>query len=147
MTFKDTIICDIDGTLADIEHRRRFVDGSEKIHWLSFNESMVMDTVKAPVAALIHTMRQSGHRVILSSGRGEAYRPHTVEWLESNEIEYDELRMRAHHDNRKDREVKYDMFTDEELERVLFVVDDRQQVVDMWRDRGLTCLQCDVGNF
>jgi len=31
--------------------------------------------------------------------------------------------------------------------RIEFVVDDRQQVVDMWRRNGITCLQCDVGDF
>ena len=30
---------------------------------------------------------------------------------------------------------------------ILFVVDDRQQVVNMWRDNGITCLQCDKGDF
>lgn len=30
---------------------------------------------------------------------------------------------------------------------VLFVVDDRKQVVDMWRSKGLTVLQCAEGNF
>ena len=28
--------------------------------------------------------------------------------------------------------------------RVLFVVDDRQRVVDMWRAEGITCLQCEA---
>jgi len=144
---KSTIICDIDGTLADMEHRRKFVDGSEPEHWRSFNESMIVDTVKEPIAILIATMKATGYYIILSSGRGEDYRLHTEEWLADNGIEYDELRMRKRRDNRKDDIVKAEMFTDEELERVLFVVDDRQQVVDMWREKGLTCLQCDRGNF
>ena len=29
-------------------------------------------------------------------------------------------------------------------DRVLFVVDDRQRVVDMWRAEGITCLQCEA---
>jgi|TARA_R110000823_G_scaffold205986_1_gene336775 hypothetical protein len=32
-------------------------------------------------------------------------------------------------------------------ENILYAVDDRQQVVDMWRSNGITCLQCAVGNF
>lgn len=35
-----------------------------------------------------------------------------------------------------------------EWDRVKFVLDDRNQVVDMWRkDLGLTCLQVDYGDF
>ena len=30
---------------------------------------------------------------------------------------------------------------------VLFAIDDRQQVVDMWRANGVTCLQCAPGDF
>ncbi|WP_436197642.1 phosphatase domain-containing protein [Piscirickettsia salmonis] len=30
---------------------------------------------------------------------------------------------------------------------ILFVIDDRRQVVDMWRRRGIVCLQCAEGNF
>lgn len=30
---------------------------------------------------------------------------------------------------------------------VLFAIDDRSSVVDMWRDLGLVCLQCAEGAF
>ena len=30
---------------------------------------------------------------------------------------------------------------------VLFAIDDRQQVVDLWRDEGLVCLQCAKGDY
>ena len=58
--------------------------------------------------------------------------------------------MRAAGDNRKDDEVKYDMY-DYGVKgryRVHYVLDDRQQVVDMWRDKcKLTCFQVAPGNF
>jgi hypothetical protein len=31
--------------------------------------------------------------------------------------------------------------------RVLFALDDRKRVADMWRRNGITCLHCDEGNF
>ena len=49
----------------------------------------------------------------------------------------------------RDDEIKYQIYHDfikDEYE-VLFVLDDRNQVVDMWRDIGLTCLQVADGNF
>ena len=33
------------------------------------------------------------------------------------------------------------------LERVFLVIDDRQKVVDMWREMGLTCFQVAPGKF
>ncbi len=30
---------------------------------------------------------------------------------------------------------------------IMYAVDDRAQVVKMWRDNGITCLQVDEGNF
>ena len=60
------------------------------------------------------------------------------------------LTMRAAGDYRKDDEVKYDMY-DYGVKgryRVHYVLDDRQQVVDMWRDKcKLTCFQVAPGNF
>lgn len=59
------------------------------------------------------------------------------------------LCMRASLDYRKDFEVKKEIFENKirDFFQVLFVVDDRQQVVDMWRNLGLVCLQCDYGDF
>ena len=61
---------------------------------------------------------------------------------------YKKLVMRKTGDYRKDSIVKREMF-EEHIEgkyNVLFVLDDRNQVVDMWRkELGLTCLQCNYG--
>jgi hypothetical protein len=38
-----------------------------------------------------------------------------------------------------------DTFVDKD--DVLMTVDDRQKVVDMWRENGLTCFQVAPGNF
>ena len=60
------------------------------------------------------------------------------------------LTMRGAGDNRKDDEVKYDMYNYgvKGRYRVHYVLDDRQQVVDMWRNKcGLTCFQVAPGDF
>jgi hypothetical protein len=59
------------------------------------------------------------------------------------------LFMRKQHDNRADWIVKKELFVDEisNIYDVKFVLDDRQQVVDMWRSLGLTCFQVAEGNF
>ena len=144
-----TIIFDIDGTLADIKHRRSFL-GQEKPDWSAFNDAMGDDTPNTPVVALYKTLCNSGeYDIILTSGRSEKDRKITEQWLTWNEITFDRLEMRPDKDNRADYIIKQeilDMLRAEGKE-VLFAVDDRQQVVDMWRKNGVTCLQCDVGNF
>ena len=58
--------------------------------------------------------------------------------------------MRDAGDYRKDDEVKYDMYKTyiEDEYFIHYVLDDRQQVVDMWRDKcNLTCFQVAPGNF
>ena len=60
------------------------------------------------------------------------------------------LTMRAANDYRKDDEVKYDMYDYGVKDRykVHYVLDDRNQVVDMWRNKcGLTCFQVAPGDF
>ena len=56
--------------------------------------------------------------------------------------------MRQDGDFRRDDIVKQeilDKYIDKD--RVLFVLDDRDQVVDMWRRNGLTCFQVAEGDF
>lgn len=57
--------------------------------------------------------------------------------------------MRKDGDFRKDSIVKEEIYREwiEPFHEVLFCIDDRKQVVDMWRSIGLTCLQCAEGNF
>ena len=146
---RHVVLFDIDGTIANIEHRRPFLD-QDPPDWRSFNAEMGGDTPNAAVVALYRTLWVSpDYDLILVSARSEAFRALTERWLVWNEIPFDRLLMRRDKDQRADHIVK-----EEILDRLLaeglqiqFTVDDRQQVVDMWRRRGITCLQCDVGNF
>ncbi|WP_440616208.1 phosphatase domain-containing protein [Cysteiniphilum sp. 6C5] len=73
----------------------------------------------------------------------------TEQWLIWHEIPFDRLIMRKGKDNRKDAIIKKEILglLRQEGKEILFAVDDRQQVVDMWRENGITCLQCDIGDF
>ena len=148
-TATKAVLFDIDGTLADIEHRRSFLEQDEP-DWKAFNAAMGDDTPNAPVVSLYKTLWEAGaYTLILVTGRNERSRKLTEQWLAWNEIPFDRMLMRADKDYRADHIIKeeiLDQLLAEGLE-IEFTVDDRQQVVDMWRRRGITCLQCDVGNF
>ena len=56
--------------------------------------------------------------------------------------------MRPKDDYRKDSLVKKEIYNNELSKyNVLFVYDDRNQVVDMWRELGVKVFQVEPGNF
>ncbi|KZK96428.1 hypothetical protein PsAD5_02621 [Pseudovibrio sp. Ad5] len=149
INYGSTILFDIDGTLADINHRRPLVT-PPKSDWKRFNDLMGDDTPSKPMVDLYKTLWDSNqYDLILVSGRGEESRKLTETWLTWNSIPFSRLIMRQEHDNRADYLVKQEILNMllSEGKRIAFVVDDRKQVVDMWRRNGITCLQCAEGDF
>ena len=168
MTKKDVILCDLDGTLADVNHRLPYIknpDGTLKPYaerdWDSFNKACVDDTPNKDVIEIMESLirgRWMGcnvcgsyeRKVYILSGRNDVVRAETVDWLQRHvdeDWDYDELLvMRKADDRRPDTEVKLGMVRELDLtpDDVLCVLDDRQCVVDMWRENGFRCLQVDA---
>ena len=146
--FAEKVIFDIDGTLANINHRLRHVMNDKK-DWEAFHGRISDDIPNGPVVTLLRVMKTTGYRIILTTARFEKYRKETEKWLERNTIFYHDLFMRPNGDFRPDHEVKEDMLRDLQIGRdnILFVVNDRSSVVEMWRRNGLTVLQCAKGEF
>lgn len=146
---KSRVLFDIDGTLALIDHRRPLLDGAPP-DWKSFNALMGDDTPNHPIVELYKTLWDSGkYQLILVSGRGEEHREITETWLAWNSVPFDRLLMRPANDFRPDTEIKKEILDRlrQEGNEISFVVDDRRSVVDMWRENGITCLQCADGDF
>lgn len=142
------ILVDIDGTLANVDHRVHYVQSKNK-NWKAFSEEMVNDKINPWCETLIKAMAAKDYKILFITGRGESYRDHTVEWLKKHKVEYDDLFMRAASDHREDSEIKLELYKKniEPKYNALFVIEDRASVVKMWRENGLVCLQCDVGDF
>lgn len=137
------VIFDIDGTLSDPSHRLHHVENHPH-NWAAFFDEMSEDGLHEPIRWLAWVIAQSGTRIILTSGRPETHRRQTEEWLANYEVPYDALYMRAEGDFRADYIVKSQMLDAiiADGNDVVLVVDDRESVIKMWRERGLTCLQC-----
>jgi adenylate kinase family enzyme len=99
--------------------------------------------------ALICDLEGCAFSIVLCSGRGGEYRETTKNWLSEYGICYDHLFMRQAKDHRQDYIIKEILLDFEILTRYepYFFIDDRQQVVDMYRKRGYTVLQCANGDF
>jgi predicted kinase len=130
------VICDLDGTLALLNGRNPY-DAS----------TCEQDGLCKPVWEVLD--RMSGMAVILVSGRMDTYRPQTEAFLVHHDVRYSYLFMRAEGDTRKDVVVKQEIYAREIKGKynVLFVLDDRNQVVEMWRQNGLTVFQTAEGDF
>jgi hypothetical protein len=135
---KTAIIVDIDGTVATRIDRGPFE-----------YDKVGSDAPKKEVIEVIVAMWRAGHEVIFVSARDDSCMLQTLIWLKRNCPPFRKLHMRKTGDVRDDAIVKREIY--ESLIKpeynVVAVFDDRNKVVDMWREIGLTCLQVDYGDF
>lgn len=144
-----TIIVDLDGTLADIEHRVHHIRGSGRSDWDAFFRACTDDLPIRNTIHLVQRLHEVGFRVLIVSGRSDMVRTETEEWLKQHGVPYDELVLRREDDHRSDTIVKSEMVDELGIgpEDVLMVLDDRTKVVDMWRERGFNTFQVAPGDF
>lgn len=134
------ILCDIDGTLAHGIGTTR-----KPYEW----EKVGTDTLDVAVREVLDSFSMAGVLIILMSGRDGSCRPQTEQWLKENFVPYNILHMRATDDSRKDYIIKKEIFEHSirDMYKIDFVLDDRNQVVDMWRQMGLKVFQVAEGDF
>ncbi len=154
----DTIIFDIDGTLADVSHRRHHVAGGKR-EWDQFFDKMVDDPPLADVCFLAEALADWAFydpdqlKLFVFSGRPETHRAQTMQWLYDNVPALmgntEAVLMRAAGDYRPDTEVKREMLHGIQGQgyNVRLVIDDRPSVIEMWKSEGLTVLAHDSGEW
>ena len=135
----EAIIIDIDGTLAHMDNKRGPYEYDKAID----------DRLDKNVERILNFYRDDGYIIIILSGRDSKCRAVTEEWLYKNNIKYDYLYMRKHGDERRDAIAKRELF-DEHIRgkyNIDIIFDDRDQMIDCWREMGLVCYQVADGNF
>ena len=143
---EEIIIFDIDGTLADVSERIHHVQKKPK-NWNAFFKGMAQDKAIHSMVRLCNILYASGIQIILCSGRSEEHREQTVAWLAQHGVNYHDLLLRKNNDRRSDTDIKREILANLDKSKILFVVEDRGRVVEMWRSEGLVCLQCAPGEF
>ena len=135
------IIFDLDGTLANIDHRLHYIKQKTK-DWQSFSKACTSDTPKQAVIQTAKALYQLGHPLWILSGRSASVERETRAWLKQYGIPYNKLLMRPINNFIPDYELKRQWIIEYDLKsRTLCVYDDRQKVVDMWREEGFECFQ------
>lgn len=146
------IVCDLDGTLCNVDHRLHHVRTEEgvKKNWKAFFDNLMDDKPNQWCAEIVDKFSTS-LQIVYASGRPDDHRRKTEEWLKENNLDFhgSHLYMRCRGDHRQDYVAKEIILDFEILTRFkpLFFIDDRQQVVDLWRSRGFVCLACAKGDF
>ena len=172
---KNTVIFDLDGTLANID-ARRLKAGSpsgktptpSKMDWDVFfdPDNIKLDTPNDPVIKMAQLFKKDGFKIVIFSGRNDRSFDTTKQWLNQNDVPFDLLVMRPDKfksdswpiadGNPATSDMRFmpddilkkkmlDTFVD--INDVFLVVDDRQKGVDMWRDLGLNTFQVAPGDF
>lgn len=132
------IIVDMDGTLSLMNGRNPY-DAS----------TCDQDLLNIQVFKTLCLYKAAGSKVLIVTARDGKYLEPTKRFLNKWEVPYDDIFIRTENDSRKDRIVKRELF-DAHIRgkyNVELVMDDRDQVVKLWRQLGLTTFQVAEGNF
>lgn len=135
---KPCVLVDLDGTLANVDHRVGFVRTKPK-NFKAFFEGMVHDPVNEPVRIIVDSLLSAGYSMVIMTGRDGNYEKHSRDWLQKHNISYDDFYIRKIGDYRADYIIKSEMVKEikENGWNPLFAIDDRPQVVRELRKNGI----------
>lgn len=145
---KDIVLFDLDGTLANNDHRTHHLT-TPPPDWQKFFAECDKDTPIEHIRLIFCAMAYAGYEIWIVSGRSDEVQDKTLEWLNEHGCAPHCIIMRKQGDYTPDEILKISWLNEGKIpkERVLCVFDDRQKVVDAWREAGLPCLQVAPGNF
>lgn len=165
------IVVDLDGTLCDSAHREHLARAKQ---WDEFHAGIPDDKPHWDVVDLLEVIatsinsKTSDLEVIALTGRNERYRIPTMKWLQHYRIKVDHLLMRPDDNWMSDHDLKprllvdyiiakdWTDLTEEQLRdaasnvvasKVWFILEDRDKVVEAWRDLGFRCWQTQPGGY
>lgn len=151
---KPLYIFDLDGTLADCEHRTPLLNTGKRDRWREFYAACKDDRPIKALIGVLNALRFTSD-VVIWTGRSDEVRAETISWLAehtsflAHEVE-GILQMREASDHRPDTDLKGEWLAampQMDRNRLMGVFEDRSRVVEMWRAAGVPCFQVAPGEF
>lgn len=140
------IVFDIDGVVADNEHRLHHIKQKPK-NWKRFNQLLPDDGLIKASKTVYDALSVSPYNtIVFVTGRSEAERRDTETWLAHNGFtKHDGLFMRPARDYRPAPEVKREILRKLETlygQKPDMVFEDSPRVNEMWREEGIWVFDC-----
>ena len=145
------VVVDIDGTLSKVGERLKYIQ-QDPADWDKFYDDCFEDEPIANIVELVKTLGET-YSIIYCTGRRETVLDITARWLAKQGLPQGPILMRKKKDLRHDTESKPEnlrkFFTFHNIlpSQVAFILEDRNSMVERWRDLGFTCLQVAQGDF
>lgn len=143
------IIVDLDGTLYNSIGRSHLARAGL---WDEFHSQSVFDRPHEDVLDLVKSL--SKNNVMLGiTGRNEKFRNITDAWLHRWDVPLDDLLMRPDGNFNPDAEVKLSLLhrwltkNERTMRQVWFALEDRDKMVDAWRNANIPCYQVRAGEY
>ena len=140
------ILCDIDGTIANNDHRQHFLEG--KKDWDGFFSELINDKPIPEIINQIKEYHSSGNKIIFLTGRPERYRKQTLLWL----LEYFDfelnLLMRKNKDKRNKLIIKKEMFElNFNVKDIFLIFENDEELISMWKDVGANVFDINKSDY
>lgn len=140
---KNIVICDIDGTVANNDHRQHYLEG--KKDWVGFFSDLINDKPIHQVIKKVKDLESKGKKIIFLSGRPEKTRKETIKWLKRYFFFDFDLLMRADGDRRNKIEVKTEIFEKNLLEHNIEIIfENDEELINLWRQFDLEVFEVDA---
>ncbi len=146
------IVFDIDGVLANPEHRLPYIQEQNPPDWDAFFGCVAQDTLREDEANVLRALANV-FNVALMTGRSDQCMEATVQWLRAYALPWATLYMRKKGDHRPDHVVKPEILRRFQEDYkvpdsdIVAIFEDRAGVVKSWRGMGFTCFQNAEGDF
>lgn len=133
------ILFDLDGTLADHDHRIQTAFNADDPDWDLFEAECYHDGLILPTAEILIAFQNLKHRIWLWTGRSDNVRTNTERWLTKHALPYHQLIMRPHGTTLDTTDLKRRWLNDAPIpkDEVLCAFDDDPSVIAMLQSEGI----------
>lgn len=149
------IVFDLDGTLANCDHRAHYLQQKPK-DWEAYFNACDKDKPYSEMLALMSNLQlmrdingKELHRIEIWTGRREDQREKTKKWLYDHSSFFTPksitLMMRPNGVITHDLELKGKWLEERGTPDIIF--EDRNSMVEFWRSKGIRCCQVQIGDF